>query len=160
MNEDTIVKTSGFEGLDARALTRALLLFGFVFALQLGHLIEHIAKALFGQGLLGQAADNELSHLLFNTAIAVFAVVLTRAYPQNVWVYPLLVLAVLHGAEHFYIYARFRETGITNGPGLFGEGGAIGLIPLQRLDLHNVYNGIEMVLMTLGLGFEVDHIDA
>src|SRR5712692_6442318 len=116
------------------AAIRRLSLFGFVFAAQLGHLIEHIAKAISGQGLLGPAADTELTHLLFNGLVAAFALAL-------VWVYPLAVLSVLHGIEHVYIYEQYLRTGVTNGPGLFGLGGAIGIIPLDRLDLHNVYNG-------------------
>lgn len=31
---------------------------------------------------------------------------------------------------------------------------AIGLIPLERLDLHNAYNGLEVVLLTLGVNYE------
>jgi hypothetical protein len=145
---------------DARALVRALLLFGFVSALQLGHLIEHIAKALIGRGLFGAAADTELTHLLFNGGIAVCALILIVVYPSNPWVYPLGVIALLHGAEHVYIFERYLRTGLVDGPGLFGEGGAIGLIPLQRLDLHNVYNGVEMILMALGLWLQAETLIA
>ena len=131
-------------------------LFAWVFGAQFGHLIEHISVAIQGKGLLGPQFDSELSHLLFNGAIAVLSVLLVVAYPRNPWVYPLLLLAVLHGAEHAYIYSQFLQTGIANGPGLLGRGGAIGLIPLDRLDLHNVYNGFEVILMVLGVGFETE----
>jgi hypothetical protein len=129
-------------------------LFAWVFLAQLGHLIEHISVAIQGKPLLGSAFDSELSHLIFNGAIAVLAVVLVLVYPRNPWVYPLVILAIFHGIEHVYIYDQFLKTGVSNGPGLLGRGGAIGLIPLDRLDLHNVYNGLELTLMTLGLWHE------
>jgi len=138
------------ESPELGAAVRRLSLFGFVFAAQLGHLIEHIAKAISGQGLLGPAADTELTHLLFNALVAVFALALVWAYPRNPWVYPLVLLSVLHGSEHVYIYEQYLRTGLINGPGLLGLGGAIGIVPLPRLDLHNVYNGLEMILIVLG----------
>jgi hypothetical protein len=131
-------------------------LFAWVFLAQLGHLIEHISVAVQGKGLLGTQFDSELSHLLFNNAIAILAVALLVAYPRNPWVYPLLVIAVFHGMEHIYIYAQFLRTGTAGGPGLFGIGGAIGIVPLARLDLHNVYNGLEMMLIAIGLWHEAD----
>lgn len=133
-----------------------LWLFAWVFLAQLGHLVEHISVAIQGKGLLGSQFDTELSHLLFNSAIAVLALALVLAYPRNPWVYPLLALSLLHGVEHLYIFDQYLRTGVSNGPGLFGTGGPIGLIPLDRLDLHNIYNGLEMILMTLGLGYELD----
>lgn len=133
-----------------------LWLFAAILFAQLGHLIEHIAKQLTGSAFLGPVADNELSHLLFNLFIAVAAVALVRVYPLNPWAYPLVLLSVLHGIEHIYIYREFLVTGVSNGPGLFGVGGAIGLIPLDRLDLHNVYNGFEMILMVLGVSHETE----
>jgi len=141
---------------DARAIVRALLLFGFVVALQIGHLIEHIAVALSGHGLIGLAADSELSHLLFNGLIAILSILLIRVYPTNPWVYPLALLSVFHAFEHIYIFAQYVRTGTVNGPGLLGIGGAIGIVPLARLDLHNVYNGLEVILMVLGIGWELD----
>ncbi len=131
-------------------------LFAWVFFAQLGHLIEHIAKAIQGQGLLGPSFDSELSHLLFNGAIALLAIVLVLVYPRNPWVYPLVVISILHGIEHVYIFEQFTRTGLTNGPGLLGLGGAIGVIPLDRLDLHNVYNGFELILITLGFWNETE----
>ncbi len=133
-----------------------LWLFVWVFAAQLGHLIEHIAKAITGAGLLGPSFDSEVSHLLFNSAIAVLGLVLVAAYPRNPWVCPLAAISVLHGIEHVYIFELFLRTGVTNGPGLLGIGGAFGVIPLERLDLHNVYNGCVVILMTLGVGYEFD----
>jgi hypothetical protein len=127
-----------------------LWLFAWVFGAQFGHLIEHIAKAVTGAGLLGPSFDTELSHLLFNGAIAILTVVLVAAYPQNPWVYPLAATSILHGIEHVYIFDQFLQVGTSNGPGLLGIGGAVGVIPLARLDLHNVYNGLEMILIVLG----------
>ena len=131
-------------------------LFAWVFLAQFGHLIEHIAKALTGAGLLGSSFDSEVSHLLFNGAVAVLSAALVVIYPRNPWVYPLVALSILHAIEHVYIFEQFVRTGLTNGPGLLGQGGAIGLVPLERLDLHNVYNGFEMILMTLGLVTETE----
>lgn len=63
---------------------------------------------------------------------------------------------MFHGIEHVYIYEIYLRTGVTNGPGLLGLGGALGLIPLDRLDLHNTYNGFEMILIALGFTHEID----
>jgi len=131
-------------------------LFAWAFFAQVGHLIEHIAKQLSGAGLLGPSFDSEISHLIFNSLIAVIALGLVAVYPRNPWVYPLAVLSAFHGVEHAYIFDQFVKTGVSNGPGLLGLGGAIGAIPLDRLDLHNVYNGIEMILMALGFWNETE----
>jgi hypothetical protein len=131
-------------------------LFAWVFLAQLGHLIEHISVAIQGKALLGSQFDSELSHLLFNGLIASVSLALVAVYPRNPWVYPLSLLSMFHGVEHVFIFNQFVKTGVSNGPGLLGLGGAIGLIPLDRLDLHNVYNGFEMVLMVLGLWHEVE----
>jgi hypothetical protein len=133
-------------------------LFAWVFLAQLGHLIEHISVALQGKPLLGSAFDSELSHLLFNGAIALLSVVLVLVYPRNPWVYPLLVLSIFHAIEHVFIFHQFTQTGINNGPGILGFGGVIGIVPLGRLDLHNAYNGLEMILMVLGFWYETEAI--
>jgi hypothetical protein len=133
-----------------------LWLFAYVYLAQLGHLIEHISVAIQGHALLGTEFDSELSHLLFNSIIAILSVALVLVYPKNPWTYPLVVLAMFHGAEHVYIYRQFLASGTSNGPGLLGTGGAIGLIPLDRIDLHNVYNGMEVVLLQLGLWHEIE----
>jgi hypothetical protein len=131
-------------------------LFAWAFLAQLGHLLEHIAKRLTGAGVFGSELDSEISHLLFNGAVALLALALVAVYPRNPWVYPLAVLSVFHGVEHSYIYSEFLKTGVTGGPGLLGLGGAFGLIPIDRLDVHNIYNGLEMVLITLGLWHETE----
>jgi hypothetical protein len=131
-------------------------LFAWVFLAQLGHLIEHISVAIQGKALLGAQFDSEISHLLFNGVIAILSVVLVLVYPRNPWVYPLMILSIFHGIEHVYIYDQFLKTGVSNGPGLLGLGGVIGVIPLGRIDLHNVYNGLEVVLMVLGLSYEFE----
>lgn len=131
-------------------------LLAWVFLAQLGHLFEHIAKQLTGSGVFGSDFDSEISHLVFNGAIAVLSLLLVVVYPRNPWVYPLAVLAVFHGIEHVYIFSEFLKTGISDGPGLLGRGGAIGLIPLDRLDLHNVYNGFELVFLTAGFKHQID----
>jgi hypothetical protein len=135
---------------------QGLWLFAWVFLAQLGHLIEHISVAIKGSGLFGPAADTEFTHLLFNGAIAVLAIALVLTYPRDPWVYPLAVVTTLHLAEHIYIYQQFLRTGLVNGPGLLGLGGALGVIPLPRLELHNVYNGVEMMLIALGFWYEAE----
>lgn len=117
-------------------------------------MIEHLAKLLTGQGLLGPQADSELSHLLFNVAILLLSLRLVWVYPGNPWVYPLAFLAAVHGVEHVYIYQQYLVSGIANGPGLIGRRGALGLISIDRLQLHNIYNGLELVLMVLGFQHE------
>ena len=131
-------------------------MFGWIFFAQLGHFIEHIAKAATGSGLLGSSFDTEISHFLFNTAIAVLVVALLVRYPRNPWVYPLVVVALLHGIEHGYILANYMRTGISDAPGLLGRGGVLGLIALERAELHNAYNGVEMILLTLGFRNEIE----
>lgn len=54
------------------------------------------------------------------------------------------------------IYERLLRTGLTGGPGMLGRRGAIGLISVQRVDLHNVYNGFEVILLTLDFMYETD----
>jgi len=93
---------------------------------------------------------------MFNSLIAVLSFALVAVFPRNPWVYPLAVLSAFHGIEHVYIFEQFMRTGLTNGPGLLGRGGAIGLIPVERLDLHNIYNGVEVILLQLGLWYEVE----
>ena len=130
--------------------------FAAVFAAQLAHLAEHIFVKVFGAPLIGAAANNEFTHLAFNSVIALASVFLVINFRYNPWVYPLAVLAVFHMFEHVYIYGHHMSTGIVGGPGLLGVGGVIGLIPLERVDLHNVYNGFEMIFIVLGLSFEIE----
>lgn len=131
-------------------------LFAFVFFLQLGHLIEHISIAVQGKGLLGPAFNTETSHFLFNGAIACLSIVLIAVYPRNPWVYPLCALSLFHEAEHVYIFSQYLQTGITGGPGLLGLGGLWGIFPIPRLQLHNVYNGLEVILMMLGFIYQAE----
>lgn len=127
-----------------------------MFAFQVGHLAEHILVKLTRAPLLGPAANSEEAHLIFNGLVAIVALALVWSFSRNPWVYPLALLSVFHGIEHVYIYELYLRTGITNGPGLLGLGGALGVIPLDRLDLHNAYNGFELILLTLGFWQEAD----
>lgn len=131
-------------------------LFAWVVLAQLGHLLEHISVALLGKPVLGSTFDSELWHLIFNGAIALLSIVLLLVYPRNPWVYLLAVLSIFHGIEHVYIFEQSLHTGLLNAPGLLGLGGVIGIFPLGRLELHNAYNGIEMILMVLGFWHETE----
>lgn len=157
---DRSVVGQGFTYRSVQAIRKGLLagrwLFAWVLLAQLGHLVEHISVAIQGRGLLGPQFDSELSHLVFNSAIAVLAIILVFVYPRNPWVYPLVVLSIFHGIEHVYIYQQSLQTELVNAPGILGLGGAIGIIPLGRLDLHNAYNGVEMILMVLGFWHETE----
>lgn len=82
--------------------------------------------------MLGSMFDSELSHLLFNAMIAVASALLVATYPRNPWVYPLCLLSIFHGVEHIYIFRQFLITGMSNGLGLLGQGGAIGLVALAE----------------------------
>jgi hypothetical protein len=141
---------------EARQRFGGIWLFAYVFLLQLGHLVEHISVAIQGQGLLGSSFDSELSHLLFNGGIAVLATTLLFVYTRNPWVYPLFVISVLHECEHIYIYHQYMETGLTGGPGLLGLGGVIGVFPSPRVQMHNIYNGIEVILLMLGFMYQTE----
>jgi hypothetical protein len=131
-------------------------LFAVVASAQLGHVIEHISVALRGSALLGPAFDTETSHFVFNTFIAVISVLLVLVYPRNVWAYVLCAVAIAHGVEHAFILHDFLQAGVVNSPGFLGHGGALGILPIARNDLHNLYNGTELVLMALGFTYEFD----
>lgn len=131
-------------------------LFGVIAAAQLGHVIEHISLTLRGTPLLGAAFDTEISHFVFNEFIALASVLLIIVYPRNVWAYVLCVIAIAHGIEHGFIVYQFLQTGLPDSPGFLGHGGALGVLPIARNDLHNFYNGAELVLLVLGFTYELD----
>jgi hypothetical protein len=124
-------------------------------ALQIGHVIEHISMVVLGRALLGPQFDSEISHFVFNTGIALLALYLIAIRRSNPWLYPLAAIAVLHGAEHAFILEEYIRTGNVAGPGLIGAGGLIEIFPIQRMALHNTYNGLELVLMVMGLHTEI-----
>jgi len=151
--------------MDRRYVVRALALFGVVFWLQLGHLIEHLSLAFRGVAFLGPEADSPLSHFAFNTVIAVLALLLLRAYRANPWVYPLVIVTTLHELEDGYNYVQFvMTTGLLNGAalldanGVLGLGGALGVLPIAPVDLHNLYNGLEWILPTLGFWYATQEV--
>jgi len=68
-------------------------------------------------------------------------------------------------AEDTYNYIQFVEiTGKINGPaanvgaGLLGSGGRLAIFPIGQLDLHNAFNGLEWILIVLGLAHEIDAV--
>ncbi len=147
---------------DASYAVRVLGLFAVIFWLQVGHMVEHLSLAFRGQPLLGVEADSQFFHFFFNSAIAIIAAALVLRHPRNPWVYALAAVALLHESEDLYVYARFVLTsGSVDGPisegeaGLMGVGGALGLIPLQQIDLHNIYNGFEWILVALAFWHEL-----
>ena len=144
---------------------KPLAMFAFVFGLQVGHLLEHVTLALSGNAFLGPEADTQLFHYAFNTLILFSSAILVRTYSRNPWTYVLLIVAGLHEAEDTTTYVRFvLQSHVLNGlldasdPGLMGIGGTIGLLPLRAVDLHNLYNGLEWILVTLGFWHEVEAI--
>lgn len=157
--------TSWSGDLQTRESVRALLLFGVVFWLQIGHLIEHLSLAFAGRALLGPEADSQLTHFAFNVAIGILSVLLVIRYPHNPWVIPLAAIALLHMAEDSYNYIQFVETaGKLNGPaasvgaGLLGSAGRLEVFPIEQVDLHNAFNGLEWILIVLGLAHEIDAV--
>jgi hypothetical protein len=140
------------DGTDFR---RLWLLGGVAFA-QLVHLGDHIVFAVTGRAVIGPAATSELTHFLFNGAIALLSIALVRSYSRNPWVYPLLAVAWLHELEHVVIYVDSLRSGLSGQPGLLGIGGLLGVLPVTRTELHNAYNGLELILLALGFWHEVD----
>jgi hypothetical protein len=150
-----------------RQIVRALALFGFAFGLQVGHLVEHLSLAFRGAAFLGPEADSPLHHFLFNTLIALLAVVLVRSYRENPWVYALAAVAVFHELEDAYNYFHFAfATGLIDGPpqpdanGVLARGGILGVLPVAPVDLHNLYNGLEWILLALGFWHQTEHVVA
>jgi len=150
---------------DLRAIVRALLVFGFAFGLQLGHLVEHLSLAFRGVAFLGPEADSPLTHFVFNTLIAVLAIVLVRSYRGNPWVYPLAIVAFFHELEDGYNYFHFAfATGLLDGPpqllatGVLARGGVLAVLPVAPVDLHNLYNGLEWILLALGFWHQTEAV--
>jgi len=146
-----------------RAAVFSFALFGALFWLQAGHLAVHISLALTGHAIFGPEADTQLIHFSFNTAIAALTVLVAVKHRRNPWVYPLLMVAWLHEIEDLYTYVRFvLATGALDGPiiegehGLLGRDGALALLPIAQVELHNWYNGLEWILITLGFAHELD----
>jgi len=119
--------------------------------LQTGHVIEHVLVALQGRPLIGVAADSQEWHLVFNGLIAAASIAAVRWCPRNPWIYVLVAVSVLHAIEHVVVYAQYLGLVAIGASGLLGIGGVIPVLPVPPLALHNFYNGIELVLMSLAL---------
>jgi hypothetical protein len=130
-------------------------LFAAVLAAQAGHLGEHIIKSILGYGLVA-AGDNEYSHLIFNSAIAVFSLTLLALLPKNVWMWPLAAVSVWHGIEHLYTFELFLRDGISGHAGLLGHDALLGIVPLSSFAMHNAYNGLEVIFLFLGFEDELE----
>jgi hypothetical protein len=56
-----------------------------------------------------------------------------------------------------YIFSQYLQTGATGGPGLLGLGDLWELFPVPRLQLH-IYNGFEVILLTLGFIYQTEKL--
>jgi hypothetical protein len=117
---------------------------------QTGHLFEHAAQMvqIHVLGLTGKQASGvfgalniEWVHLIWNAWVLLAVVALLAHYRHNGWLRLAVLLAAWHMIEHVYIMSVFMRTGTAGTPGLLADGGAIvGGLPLNRPDLHFLYN--------------------
>lgn len=138
-----------------------LVLFYVLVASQVGHMGEHVAQ--FAQihglgweprhahGVVG-ALDIEWVHVLWNTWILGAVLVLLSRYGSNAWLWPMLLLAAWHEAEHVWVMAAHLATGQAGSPGLLAAGGALGRgLPVRRPELRFLNNGLELALLGVAL---------
>ena len=130
-----------------------LVLFYMLVVTQSAHFLEHVAQMvqLHALNLTGSAArgvfgalDIEWVHFLWNMWVVVAAAVLLARFRDNPWLWFTALFAGWHGLEHTYILWAYLTTGVSGTPGWLSLGGAVrGGLPLQRADLHFIYNLIE-----------------
>jgi hypothetical protein len=129
---------------------------GFFFLLttfQLSHFGEHIVQMvqIHVLGLQGAAArgvfgvfDIEWVHFIWNSGVLLAVLLLLPRYPKNRWFQLTAVISAWHALEHTYILSAYLTTGLSGTPGLLASGGLIGGgLPLERPDLHFLYNLVE-----------------
>lgn len=144
-------------------------LFFVLVVTQGGHLLEHFFQmiqihllgipATRANGLIS-ILNTELTHLVWNSWVLALVVALIFLFPGNRWLKVVLVVSVWHTIEHVYLFYKALKTGISGLPGLLGQGGLIGILPLSRPDLHFLYNFIEEALLLVAYLWQIRQIHA
>ena len=130
-----------------------LALFYVLVVTQSGHFLEHVAQMiqihLLGlsgadaRGIFG-ALDIESVHFVWNTWLLVAVFVLLVRFSANRWLWLTALIGGWHELEHLYIFSVYVSTGTSGTPGLLSLGGALGGgLPINRPDLHFIYNLVE-----------------
>jgi hypothetical protein len=142
-----------------------LVLFYVLVVTQSAHFLEHVAQMvqLHTLNLTGAAArgvfgalDIEWVHFVWNVWVLVAAAVLLVRFRLNTWLWFTALFAGWHGLEHTYILWIYLTTGVAGTPGLLSLGGAVrGGLPLQRPDLHFIYNLIETVPLLIAFAWQL-----
>src|SRR5437870_4140237 len=142
-----------------------LVLFYVLVVTQSAHFLEHLAQMvqLHTLNLTGTAArgvfgvlDIEWVHFLWNVWVLVAAAVLLVRFRDNPWLWFTALFAGWHGLEHAYILWIYFTTGVVGTPGWLSLGGAVrGGLPLQRTDLHFIYNLIETVALLIAFAWQL-----
>jgi hypothetical protein len=139
---------------------RWLVLFYALVVTQTAHFLEHVAQMVQlhlmnlqgaqARGIVGQL-DIEWVHFLWNAWVLLAAALLLVRFRDNPWLWFTLLLATWHGLEHAYILWTYLTTGVIGSPGWLSLGGQVGGgLPLQRPDLHFIYNLIETAPLIIG----------
>jgi hypothetical protein len=142
-----------------------LVLFYVLVVSQSGHFLEHVAQMVqlhtlhltgtAARGVFG-ALDIEWVHFLWNLWVLVAAAVLLVRFRDNPWLWFTALFAAWHGLEHTYILWVYLTTGVIGTPGWLSLGGAVrGGLPLQRADLHFIYNLIETVPLLIAFVWQL-----
>jgi hypothetical protein len=142
-----------------------LVLFYVLVVTQSGHFLEHVAQMIQlhvlnltgadARGVFG-ALDIEWVHFLWNLWVLVAAAVLLSRFKDNPWLWFTALFAGWHGLEHTYILWIYLTTGVVGTPGWLSLGGAIrGGLPVQRPDLHFIYNLIETAPLLIAFVWQV-----
>ncbi len=142
-----------------------LVLFYVLVVTQTGHFFEHVAQmvqlhtlnltGIAARGVFG-ALDIEWVHFLWNLWVLAAAAVLLIRFRDNPWLWFTALFAGWHGLEHTYILWIYLTTGVIGAPGWLSLGGQIhGGLPLQRPDLHFIYNLIETAPLLLAFVWQL-----
>lgn len=149
------------------------------------HTLEHVAQWVqfhvlswdkrAAVGLLSPA-NSEWVHFVWNWIVVIVLLLLIWRGMRNFWIWPMLIWALAHTAEHTYMFVRYlqvldnlRSLGITDVtaqglPGFFGRDGWLarnaeicgpllasfpGLATANRIDVHFWWNMGEISLLLL-----------
>jgi hypothetical protein len=135
-----------------------LALFYVLVVTQIGHFFEHVAQMIqihamnlsgvFARGIFG-VLDIEWVHFLWNLWVLLAALVLLWRFRENPWLWFTALFSLWHALEHTAILWIYLSTGVIGSPGWLSLGGAGGGLPVQRPDLHFLYNLIETVPLVI-----------